>query len=214
MKIPPIFPLFWPEKPPFFPFFIVLGPIEMWPVCLWLQIPMYLSKIPFYLPKIPLYLPQIRLYWPHIPLYLHHIPLHWLKIQSLAQNTAVFATIDLFILNYLLWQCEARAKRTYVKSHCGGRVFSQTLPQCQLGDCQVHLTLHDQLSALGSLLVDIGFNLHSDHFAVKFSSAFASENLTAKCTLCFNSIPPKSIFKSAKSRCTRLGRLENGLRRT
>ena len=51
---------------------------------------------------------------------------------------------------------------------------------------------------LGILPVDIWLKLHHVHFAVKFSSALALENLTAKCTLCsFNSSPPKSVFKSA-----------------
>ena len=44
---------------------------------------------------------------------------------------------------------------------------------------------------------DIGLKLHSVHFAVKFSSALASENLTAKYTLSsFSSSPAKSNFKS------------------
>ena len=41
-----------------------------------------------------------------------------------------------------------------------------------------------RLGLLGCQLFDIGMRLHSVHFAVKFSSASALENLTAKCTSC------------------------------
>ena len=41
-----------------------------------------------------------------------------------------------------------------------------------------------RLGLLGCQLVDIGMKFHSVHFGVKFSSALASENLTAKCTSC------------------------------
>ena len=45
--------------------------------------------------------------------------------------------------------------------------------------------------------------------------SLASENLTAKCTLCsFNSNPAESDFKSALSRCAWLDQLENGLSRS
>ena len=89
--------------------------------------------------------------------------------------------------NYLLWQCENRAQRSNVKSYAGGRASSPTLPQCQLGDCQVHFALHAGLSVLSTLLNDIGLNLV--HFAVQFS-------------------------KFSLSRCAGLEILDNGHRRT
>ena len=137
------------------------------------------------------------------------------SLNSTAKNTGFLCDNRPLHFKIFFGQRETRAQRTNVKSHCGGRVSSPTLPQCQLGDCQVHLASQARLGVLGSLHVDIGLKLHSVHFAVKFSSASASENLTAKCTSCsFNSSPAKSNFKSASSRCARLGRLENGLSRT
>ena len=41
-----------------------------------------------------------------------------------------------------------------------------------------------RLGLLGCQLGEIGMKLHSVQFAVKFSSALALENFTAKCTLC------------------------------
>ena len=115
-------------------------------------------------------------------------------------------------LKIFVGQRETGAQRTNVKSHRGARASSPTLPQCQLGNCQVHLASHARLGVLGSLLVDIAKCTECSFNPVKFSSASASENLTAKCTSCsFNSSPSKSIFKSTLSRCARLGRLENGL---
>ena len=100
---------------------------------------------------------------------------------AFVQNNNIGQTLmcDNRILYFKIFvgQCETRAQRTNVKSHCGGRASSPTLPQCQLGGCQVHL------------------------FVVKFSSASALKNLTAKFTLCsFNSSPPKSIVKWTLSR--------------
>ena len=148
---------------------------------------MYLPILPQYLPKRQLYLPHIAMHFPQCSLYFPKIPLpKYFFLFFLCDNRPLYFKI-------FVGQRETRGQRTNVKSHCGGRASSPTLPQCQLGNCQVHLASQARLGVLGSLLVDIGLKLHSVHFAVKFSSNLTSENLTAKCTSCsFNSSPAKS----------------------
>ena len=131
----------------------------------------FCSRLPLYLLQIPLYLLLIPLYLPQIPLYLPQIPLHFFLKNTIGQkNTAICDNVPLYF-KIFVWQCESRAQRTKVKSNCGGRASSPSLPQCQLGDCQVHLASQARLGVLGNLLVDIGLKLHSVHFVVKFSSA-------------------------------------------
>ena len=108
-----------------------------------------------------------------------------------------------------VWQCESRAQRTNVKSQCGGRASSPTLPQCQLGDCQVHLASQARLGVLGSLIVNIGLKLHSVHFAVKFSSASAAPRLRrtrlqSAPHAVSTQVRLSPTSKSASSRCARL----------
>ena len=126
-----------------------------------------------YLPILPQYLPQIQLYLHHITM---HFPslVHCIFPKFRCQKYCFFCHNRPLYFKIFFWQRETRAQRTNVKSHCGGRASSQILPQCQLGNCQVHLASHARLGVLGSLLVDIGLKLYSVHFAVKLSSASAA----------------------------------------
>jgi hypothetical protein len=121
-------------------------------------------------PKYHIFCSQLALYLPQIPLYLPQIPLHFFKNTTITQKYCCSRHNRPLYLKIFVWQTESSAQRTNVKSHCGGRASSPTLPQCQLGDCQVHL---------GAL---------SSQVLLSLGCASALENLTAKCTSCsFNS---------------------------
>ena len=83
-------------------------------------------------------------------------------------NTAVFVTIDLFISKYFFWQYESRAQHINVKSHCGGRASSPTLPQMSTRRMTSTPRLASSALCTWQSPLDIGLKLHSVHFAVKF----------------------------------------------
>ena len=128
----------------------------------------------------------------------------WLKYTCICSKYPYLPNIRLCLwplyFKIFVGQHETRTQHNNIKSHFGGRASSPTLSQCQLGDCQVHLASHAQLSVLGSLFVDIGLKLYSVHLAVKFSSASGGPwfwKTWLQVHLVFVQFQVKSVLKSA-----------------
>ena len=73
-----------------------------------------------------------------------------------------------FWLKVKSWQNKSWC--TNVQSYCGGRAISSTFSQFQLKDCQVHFASQAWFCVLGSLFVDIGWQLDIVNFAAKCTS--------------------------------------------